>query len=194
MYKRLRPLSYEERLTLQTDIKGQDIFRVTQSVEKGSGTLEDVGGCPALLGLGVWRAAASRVKMCTSEDATFPGPRTSEGSWKCTIAPQHVRPLPLGKWAGCSWAHLSSGPGIWVPSQGSCLSGRGRQGGSKKSALLGVPPKDQDKALDTARAQQVSGSASTTLARVHVNADGRSHNTQSDCTETRSKTGQQKGP
>lgn len=89
VYKRLRPLCCEERLTLQIDIK---VKTFSKSRTIGGEGKWDPGGCgwlPCLVGPSqVGRAAASRVKTCTSEDVT--------------CSPSAHKATPPGKRAACS--------------------------------------------------------------------------------------------
>lgn len=93
VYRRLSPLCCDERLTLQICIRVKTFSKSRTTSGEGKWDTGGRGWLPSLVGpSGVWRAAASKVKMRASEDATFPGLRRAEMS---PGAPLHVRPLPL---------------------------------------------------------------------------------------------------
>lgn len=84
VYKRLRPLCCDERLTLQICIRVKTFSKSRTTREKGSRTLEGVGGCPALSDppgcAGQWppKSRCAHQKMPPSLDS---------GELKCHLEP-----------------------------------------------------------------------------------------------------------
>lgn len=148
VYKRLRPLCCDERLTLQICIRVKTFSKSRTTSGEGKWDTGGRGWMPSPVGPSwVRRAAASKVKMRASEDATFPGLRRAEMS---PGAPLHLRPLPLEN--GQDAPRLSSILRPWKlgPQPRAAWRAEGRV--EARVLCWAFPQRARIKAVDTARA------------------------------------------
>lgn len=123
MYKRLRPLCCEERLTLQICIRVKTFSKSRTTSGEGKWDTGGRGWLPRLSGPPGFGGQQPPKSRCVHQKMP---PSLDSGELQCHLEPHARKATSPGKWAGCSQAPVCPQALEAGSSATGCLSGRGR--------------------------------------------------------------------